>query len=110
VGEFLASLDRTADLDARLGLSGHGRPFSDVPGHIAANRALVAERLAAVQAALAAAPRTAYELAQAVYGELFGHATAPWLLTKTLCWLTHLERRSLVVRAGETPERWSSAA
>jgi glyoxylase-like metal-dependent hydrolase (beta-lactamase superfamily II) len=110
VGEFLASLDRTAELDARLALSGHGRPFTDVAGHIAANGALVAERLAAVERALAAAPRTAYDLAQAVYGELFDDAMAHWLLTKTLCWLTHLERRGLVVRAGETPERWLRAA
>ena len=49
VGEFLDSLDRVERLDARLCLAGHGRPFTDVPGHIEANRALVAERLAAVQ-------------------------------------------------------------
>ena len=39
-GEFLASLDRVEALDARLCLSGHGRTFGDVQGHIAANRAL----------------------------------------------------------------------
>jgi len=39
VGEFLASLDRVDALDARLALSGHGKPFVDVHGHIEANRA-----------------------------------------------------------------------
>src|SRR5262249_36863106 len=44
-GEFLTSLDRVEALDARLCLSGHGRTFSDVQGHINANRELVASRL-----------------------------------------------------------------
>jgi glyoxylase-like metal-dependent hydrolase (beta-lactamase superfamily II) len=110
VGEFLASLDKVERVDARLALSGHGRPFTDVPGHIEANRALVAQRLDAVRGALADGPSTAYEIAQAVYGEALHDATATWLLTKTRCYLTHLERRGLVERGGRTPERWSTAA
>jgi glyoxylase-like metal-dependent hydrolase (beta-lactamase superfamily II) len=109
VAEFLDSLDKVDRLDARLVLAGHGRPFTDVGGHVAANRALVQERLDAVQAALAA-PRTAYDIAQEVYGERFSEITANWLLSKTLAWLTHLERRGLAERAGEAPERWSVAA
>jgi glyoxylase-like metal-dependent hydrolase (beta-lactamase superfamily II) len=110
VGEFLSSLDKVADVDARLALSGHGRPFTDVPGHIAANRALVAERLDAVRAALAEGPKTAYETAQTVYGELFTDATANWLLSKTRCYLIHLEQLELVECGGSEPERWSAAA
>jgi glyoxylase-like metal-dependent hydrolase (beta-lactamase superfamily II) len=110
VGEFLTSLDRVETLDARLALSGHGRPFTDLPGHIAGNRRLVAERLAAVQAALAGAACTPYEVARQVYGEAFNDATAAWLLTKTLCWLTHLEAEGLVVRTGDSPGRWAAAA
>jgi glyoxylase-like metal-dependent hydrolase (beta-lactamase superfamily II) len=110
VGEFLASLDKVEGLSSRLALAGHGRPFADVPAHIVANRALVAERLAAVRAALAGGPRTAYEIAQDVYGELFAEATATWLLSKTRSYLTHLEQQGLAVRAGESPERWSAAA
>jgi glyoxylase-like metal-dependent hydrolase (beta-lactamase superfamily II) len=107
VGEFLSSLDKVERLDARLALSGHGRPFTDVPGHIAANRALVTARLDAVRRVLADGPATAYEIAQAVYGEAFTDARASWLLTKTRCYLTHLERRGLAERGGQTPERWS---
>jgi glyoxylase-like metal-dependent hydrolase (beta-lactamase superfamily II) len=106
VGEFLSSLDRVERLDARLVLSGHGRPFTDVAAHIAANRALVAQRLDAVRAALAE-PRTAYDVARAVYGEAFTDDTATWLLTKTLCWLTHLERLDEASHDGGSPEVWS---
>jgi hypothetical protein len=88
-------------------LAGHGRPFTDVTGHVAANRALVQERLDATRTALADGPRTAYEVAQAVYGERLDDVTASWLLSKTLCWLTHLERRGLARRGGDSPERWS---
>jgi hypothetical protein len=57
---------------------------------------------------LGGGPRTGYELAQAVYGDRFTDATASWLLSKTLSWLTHLERRGLVERTGDSPERWSA--
>jgi glyoxylase-like metal-dependent hydrolase (beta-lactamase superfamily II) len=107
VGEFLASLDKVDGLDCRLALSGHGRPFTDVPGHIPANRALVAQRLEAVTAAL---PGTAYEIAQTVYGDAFSEATATWLLTKTRAYLTHLEQLGLAESGGETPAHWSAAA
>jgi glyoxylase-like metal-dependent hydrolase (beta-lactamase superfamily II) len=107
VGEFLDSLDKVSTLDARLALSGHGRPFTDVPGHITANRELVAQRLEAVSAALADGPQTAFEIAQKVYGDAFSEASATWLLTKTRCWLTHLERRGEATRDAQTPEHWS---
>jgi glyoxylase-like metal-dependent hydrolase (beta-lactamase superfamily II) len=110
VGEFLGSLDAVERFDARLALSGHGRPFTDVPGHIAANRMLVAERLEAVRSALAGGTRTAFEVAQTIYGEAFTEVTATWLLSKTRCYLMHLERLGLARRGGQTPERWSAAA
>ncbi len=93
VGEFLASLDRVEGVDARLALAGHGRPFTDVAGHVSANRSLVPIRLDGVRAALAEGAATPFELAQRVYGEAFSESTASWLLAKTRSWLTHLERR-----------------
>ena len=42
VGEFLALARRVDALDVRLSLSGHGRPFTDLHGHVEGNRALVA--------------------------------------------------------------------
>src|SRR5436305_2524590 len=62
-GEFLNSLDVVDRLDARLGLSGHGRPFVDVHGHVASARRLVQARLDAVRAALSEGPQTVLEIA-----------------------------------------------
>ena len=110
VGEFLSSLEATAALGARLCLSGHGKPFVDVPGHIEGNRKLVAERLAAVAAALSDGPRTAVEISPSVYGEPLTEANASWLLAQTLAYLTHLEHRGRVTREPRAGvERWSAA-
>jgi hypothetical protein len=104
---FLGSLDRVEELDARLCLAGHGRPFVDAAGHIDANRKLVRERLAAVLQALSGGPRTAVELVPDVYGEPLTQTNAGWLLSQTLCYLGHLEREGRVLREpdGEM-ERW----
>jgi glyoxylase-like metal-dependent hydrolase (beta-lactamase superfamily II) len=109
VGEFLASLDATEALNARLALSGHGRPFSDVRDHHEANRRLVRQRLDAVQAALAGGPSTAYDLLPAVYGEAFEPEVAGWLLSKLLCYLTHLAATGAVRRVEGEPERWMAS-
>ena len=93
VAEFLDSLDRVSRLNARLALSGHGKPFVDIPGHIEANRDLVQTRLAAAHAALGREPRTAIEIAPDVWGSPITFANGNWALTQTLCYLTHLERR-----------------
>ena len=107
VAQFLDSLGKVERIDARLVLSGHGRPFTDVAGHAAANRSLVEQRLAALQDELEQGPRTAYELARAIYGDRFADVTVNWLMSKTLCYLTHLERRGLARRDGDSPEHWS---
>jgi glyoxylase-like metal-dependent hydrolase (beta-lactamase superfamily II) len=108
VGEFLRSLDRVDQLDARLALSGHGKPFVDVHGHIEGNRKLVAERLEATLGALAGGPRTAVEIAPEIYGEPLKVTNAGWFLAQTLCYLSHLESRGALRR--EPPhdgtERW----
>jgi glyoxylase-like metal-dependent hydrolase (beta-lactamase superfamily II) len=112
-GEFLASLDVVEALDARLCLSGHGRPFTDVAGHIRANRELVHERLASLEAALAGGSQTAFDLVPAVHGEALSFATASWWLPETLVYLTHLEHEGRVAREpgeGDAPERWRAGA
>ena len=110
MGEFLASLDVVDGLDARLALSGHGRPFTDLPGHAAGNRALVAERLDAVRAALETrGEATPFELLPAVYGDRLEPATAAWFLTETLCYLEHLEAHGSAGRLDGEPQRWAPA-
>ena len=104
VGEFLHSLDVVDELDARLVLAGHGRPFFDAHAHIEGNRRLVRERLTAVLGALGSGPQTAVEISPAVYDEPLTEVNAAWLLAQTLCYLRHLERDGRV-RAVEG-DRW----
>ena len=113
VGEFLVGLDRVDAVDARLALSGHGRPFSDVHGHVEANRARIAGRLHDLRAVLAAdGPLTAYEVAPRLFGDAFGEATGVWLFTKVLAYLQHLEvlgdARRLEAADAEEAERWAA--
>jgi glyoxylase-like metal-dependent hydrolase (beta-lactamase superfamily II) len=105
VGEFLNSLRLVDGLDARLCLSGHGRPFLDVHAHVQANRTLVHERLDAVLAALEAGPSTAMEIAPRVRGGELQASNAHWWLSETLCYLSHLEAAGRVRRDGD--EHWS---
>jgi glyoxylase-like metal-dependent hydrolase (beta-lactamase superfamily II) len=108
IGEFLTSLDVVDEVDARLALSGHGRPFLDVHGHIEGNRRLVSERLEAVVSAVAAGPRTALEITPAVHGEPVTEANAGWWLPETLCYLRHLELRGNVVHEADAGvDRWA---
>jgi glyoxylase-like metal-dependent hydrolase (beta-lactamase superfamily II) len=110
VGEFLGSLDAVEAYGPRLCLPGHGRTFADVGGHIDANRALVAERLERLMAALhERGPLTAFEVFPAAYDDEPTPATTSWWLQETLCYLRHLEAtgRAVPERDGaEGPERW----
>jgi glyoxylase-like metal-dependent hydrolase (beta-lactamase superfamily II) len=107
-GEFLNSLDVVEQLDARLCLSGHGRTFTDVQGHIEANRALVHERIAKVHEVIGGEPITAYDAVPLVYGQAITPLNANWWLSETLCYLTHLERSGRAERIAGEPERWRS--
>jgi glyoxylase-like metal-dependent hydrolase (beta-lactamase superfamily II) len=111
IGEFLESLDRVDRFDTRLALSGHGRPFLDVHGHIEGNRQLVRERLDAVLAAMDDGPMTALEIAPNVHEEELTANNAPWVLQETLCYLRHLELagRAAPLSEGEV-ERWAVAS
>jgi len=107
IGEFLASLDVVDELDARLALSGHGKPFLDVHGHIEGNRRLVAQRLEAALEAVAEGPKTALEITPHLHEEPLTDANAGWWLPETLCYLTHLERLGRMSRLSDgSVERW----
>jgi glyoxylase-like metal-dependent hydrolase (beta-lactamase superfamily II) len=109
VGEFLASLDKVDALDARLAVSGHGKPFVDVHGHIEGNRKLVAERLTAVHGSVSAASKTALEILPDVYSQPVNVRNATWFLSETLCYLRHLEAQGRVrADADGDAERWSA--
>jgi glyoxylase-like metal-dependent hydrolase (beta-lactamase superfamily II) len=108
VGEFLGSLDVVEKLDARLCLPGHGRTFTDVAAHIEGNRELVSERLLKTHLAIAERPLSAFEIVPRVYDSELSAHSAPWLLSETLAFLTHLEVTGRARRVPGDPERWST--
>jgi glyoxylase-like metal-dependent hydrolase (beta-lactamase superfamily II) len=114
VGEFLSSLEVVERLGARLCLPGHGRTFADVHAHIQGNRALVDERLTRVRTALEGRALTVFEIVPHVYGDSLSQQNAHWLLSKILCYLTHLQalgeaRRVVGASSPEgEPERWTA--
>jgi len=107
-GEYLHSMDIVEPLGARLCLAGHGRTFADVGAHIQASRDLVHRRLAATLGALADGPRSAFEIVPEVYGQALSELNAHWLLSKVLCYLTHLRAEGRVESIPGDPERWRS--
>lgn len=92
VGEYLASLDKVEAVRARLALSGHGKPFLDVPGHIDATRRLVLENIERAEVAVTEQPRTAMTIALDMFSAQRGVRHPGWLLSQTLCYLRHLEQ------------------
>jgi glyoxylase-like metal-dependent hydrolase (beta-lactamase superfamily II) len=110
VGEFLRSLDRVDALGARLALSGHGKPFLDVPGHIEGNRRLVAERLEATLAAVRGEPRTVVELMPEIYDQELSFQNASRLIPETMSYLTRLKQDGRVrTEPDGGAERWRVA-
>ena len=75
-------------------------------GHVEANQRLVAERLDDVRAALAGGPRTAYELARALYPD-FDETMGGWLLTMTRAWLVHLQALGEAGHDDQPVEHWA---
>ncbi|HEY2216918.1 MAG TPA: MBL fold metallo-hydrolase [Solirubrobacteraceae bacterium] len=109
VGEFLHSLDVVERLGARLCLPGHGRTFADVHAHIEGNRKLVHERLDSVSLALVEhGPLTAFEIVPHVYGDALSQNNAHWLLSKILCYLTHLQALGRAHSIPGETERWAA--
>ncbi|MHB1537408.1 MAG: MBL fold metallo-hydrolase [Solirubrobacteraceae bacterium] len=109
IGEFLHSLQVVQALRARLCLPGHGRTFTDVRAHIEGNRRVLDERVNAVLAALAVAPRTAYELMRELVGMSMSDFGGAFALYEILAALTHLSRtgRARALPGGEDqPIRW----
>ena len=101
VSEFIGGLDEVDRLERTgLCLSGHGRPFRDVPAKVAANRAELDAHLERVRAAFADGPHTAFELLAPIVGgpENLTPATGAWGLQLALAYIDHL------VAAGELEE------
>ncbi len=102
-GEFLSSLDVIAGLDVGLCISGHGRPFRDIPARLPLYREELERQLDAVRQALAPDPKTAYEIVHGAAGdgELSPMAVG-YLMEMTLAYLDHLALRGEAKRVEES--------
>jgi glyoxylase-like metal-dependent hydrolase (beta-lactamase superfamily II) len=112
VGEFLRSLDVVEELDVRLCLAGHGRPFRDADAKIAASRELVAEGLGRVRQSLKGGERTAFDIVPELLGvERPNAGAAAWGLQMCLAYLDHLAVLGEAERVdGTDPVAWRPAA
>jgi len=108
VGEFLHSLTVVEGLETDLCLAGHGRPFRDTRGKVAAYRELVAEQTERIRASLASGPKTAFETVPDLIGrENLNPATATLGLQLSLAYLDHLAKTGEAAPiAGTDPLRW----
>ena len=89
LGDYLDSLERTAALDLRLALPGHGEPMNDPSARA---RAIVAHhrlRLEETAAALGSDPRTGYDVSYPLFGADLNPGARRFAVAETL---SHLER------------------
>jgi len=95
LGDYLASLERTIELDARLALGGHGARIDDPSGRARELLEHHRVRLARTAASLSAEPRSGYEVSLNLFGRELKPAARRFAVAETL---SHLER--LVLEGG----------
>lgn len=111
VQQFLDSLNEVDELDVRLCLAGHGRPFRDVGAKIETNRELVAEQLGRVRDSLSAGRKTAFDTVPELLGDGYSAATAGWGLQLALAYLDHMAIRGEAEKVeGTDPVAWRLTA
>lgn len=96
LGDYLASLERTAELAPMLALPGHGEPLTDPAARARETVAHHHARLEDTAATLSREPRTGYELSYLLFPEDRGPSQRRFAVAETL---SHLERLVLQGRA-----------
>jgi glyoxylase-like metal-dependent hydrolase (beta-lactamase superfamily II) len=89
LGDYLASLERTADLGLRLALPGHGDPIRDPAARAREIVAHHGARLDDTEAALDSQPRSGYDVSLVVFGAELSPTQRRFAVAETL---SHLER------------------
>jgi glyoxylase-like metal-dependent hydrolase (beta-lactamase superfamily II) len=101
LGDYLASLRRTIELEPRIVYPGHGEPIEDAAARaqqlIEHHRA----RLDETEAALSDEERTAYEVSLALFGEQLGPTERRFAVAETLSHLERLVREGRAARSGD---------
>jgi glyoxylase-like metal-dependent hydrolase (beta-lactamase superfamily II) len=73
---YHASLERTSELDVALVVPGHGEPFFDHQAVVKGHQTRLARRRTLVRDAIRNAPRTAFDIAQIVWGDYANYEIA----------------------------------
>jgi glyoxylase-like metal-dependent hydrolase (beta-lactamase superfamily II) len=89
LGDYLAALARTIELDPEIALPGHGDPILDPAGRARELEAHHAERLQEAADTLGPEPASGYELSLALFGADLNPAGRRFAIAETL---SHLER------------------
>jgi glyoxylase-like metal-dependent hydrolase (beta-lactamase superfamily II) len=101
LGDYLASLERTAELGLRIVYPGHGEPIGDPAGRA---REIVQHhhrRLDDVAAALGDEPRSGFEVSLAVFGTELPPQQRRFAVAEALSHLERLVRERRAARGGE---------
>ena len=89
LGDYLAALDRTIELDPEIALPGHGDPIGDPAGRARELKEHHRVRLEEAVAALRVEPQTGYELSFALFGNELSPSGRRFAIAETL---SHYER------------------
>ncbi len=103
LGDYLATLERLAELAPRIVYPGHGEPVEDAPARA---RELVAhhrERLERTAAVLTGEPRSAYDVSHDLFGARLSPTQRRFAVAETLSHLERLVREGGARRAGNVP-------
>lgn len=94
LGDYLAALEHTIELDPRLALPGHGEVVEDPGGRVRELQEHHRLRLEATATSLGSEPRTGYELSLALFGDDLKPVARRFAIAESL---SHVER---LVRVG----------
>lgn len=100
LGDYLDSLARTIELAPTIVYPGHGEPIRDPAGRAAELIEHHRKRLDDAEAALAAEPRSGYELSLRLFGDELAPTQRRFAVAETLSHLERLVREGRARRAG----------
>jgi glyoxylase-like metal-dependent hydrolase (beta-lactamase superfamily II) len=101
LGDYLVSLERTAELGLRVVYPGHGEPIEDPAGRAREIIEHHRRRLDDVAAALGSEPRTGFEVSHAVFGRELSPQQRRFAVAEALSHLERLVREGRAARAGD---------
>ncbi len=101
LGDYLASLERTAELGLRVVYPGHGEPIEDPAGRAREIVEHHRRRLDDVAAALGSEPRSGYEVSLDVFGAALPPQQRRFAVAEALSHLERLVREGRAARGGD---------